>query len=404
MLQRNPRISLSGLALMFAIAGTALYIQLPIVGKPYFGLTVIALGAFCSSLIRRRFISIDELAVLGVSLVLLVVMIYKAAFSYSPVDHLYIFNLLLLPIAYLSVQGIANTDQIVRYIKLGFHITFVVFFAELVYRLLNPSFGGKIVDPGEVEGGSFYLFKISSLMYTNSNGVGMHAIFMLAFIFSLYGPSTTRNNEVLKKNKLSRGFFWYAFISLLFFTLGSLSRAAVGVFLLLSLLYFMFSSSARLRFAFSALFLLVVPLLFVLVPRVVELFASDGSFWTKFQILNNLVMYLQEASLIQILFGNNFDPPLSIYPGFVGYFGHAHYFDIVFRFGLFGGLIYLSLFFLVLAKLRWRGVLFVLGFIILGMSNIRIFGHYLFLYMGLLLALPSLLRRMERSGRDMLSR
>lgn len=62
-LQRNPRISLSGLALMFAIAGTALYIQLPIVGKPYFGLTVIALGAFCSSLIRRRFISIDELAV-----------------------------------------------------------------------------------------------------------------------------------------------------------------------------------------------------------------------------------------------------------------------------------------------------------------------------------------------------
>lgn len=393
----NLRVSFQRLTLMLLAAGVSLYIQVPIIGKPYFFLTGIALCVSLCALIKRSSISWDELIVLGVSSLLLFVLVEKIFLSADPAAHLQVFNLLLLPLSFLSLRGMSDPTLAVRYVKASYHFAFLAFTVELIYRLLNPSFGGRVVDPGEVEGGTFYLYKISSLMYTNSNGVGMHALFMLAFLYALYGPWTRKNLAVLKQHGLTGHFFLYAFLGLFIFTVGSLSRAAVLVFLAMSLLYYMFSNFRRLQFSLILLLLFLTPVAFFTVSLVVDFFAGDASFSTKFQILNNLIKYLREASVLQIMFGNNFDYPLDIYPKFVGFFGHTHYFDIIFRLGFFYGGLYLLLFVFLAVKLRWRGALFLLSFVTLGLSNIRIFGHYLFFYMGMGLALPYMILSMERN-------
>jgi hypothetical protein len=386
------------------VIASAFYIDVVWIGKPYFYLMPLAIILFMMRMAWGVW-DRNDLLVLILSVAVLIALIPKAIMSSDPLSHLYIFNILILPVIYVCAKRLIPRD-IISLLKLSYVLTFVIFLVELFYRFMNPVVAGKIVDAELISFENFYMYKMSSLMYTNSNGVGMHAAFMLATLLSIM----LITKEASKKNIDISGRVYFRRLTsfslccvMLFFSFGSLSRASIFICFTLIALYFFLSSKSLQKLsilAFPFFAIISTSSVFIILSSN-GLNVSDGSFLTKFEIFNNLVYYFGAAPAINIIFGNVLDLPYLIFDGFEGYVGHTHYFDILFTFGFFLAPLYVVLLFLPMLWYKKASLLFVGCFILIGMSNIRIFAHYLFLYLGLVMAFfDSFKRAVSENDKD----
>ncbi|KNH10615.1 hypothetical protein ACS79_21530 [Vibrio lentus] len=310
--------------------------------------------------------------------VLFAIYFLKLICSSNPSSHSDVFNILLAILVLISI-GRLNFITILQGLRLYFYFSIPIFLYEAYYRFSNPLIGGRVIDsPDTVDGSSFYMYKINSLMYTNSNGVAMHLIFSIALLFSLLLFLNDRSIQGIK-------YFNEKYLKILIFvffilTSMTLSRAAIAVGLVLALLYLYNRYKIN-----RTLAIVVTPWIVVAAGFYLDslLNIDDGSFETKFQILHNLIKYLNDASLIQILFGNNLDDPSTIYSNFVGYYGHTFYFDLIFKGGFVFALLYITSLLGPFIYSRKYYLFFFIAYILLGLSNIRIFGHYLFYFMAI---------------------
>ena len=129
--------------------------------------------------------------------------------------------------------------------------------------------------------------------------------------------------------------------------------------------------------------LVIISPVFILpiVISVYSMITSDHSFVTKLEIFNNLYSYMQNSDLINLIFGNALNDPKEIYNKFIGYYGHTHYFDLIFKGGLLITILYTFMICSPAIKSRLISLFFIVPFILLGLSNIRIFAHYIFYLM-----------------------
>jgi hypothetical protein len=368
-------MNISYLATLFASLSVALYIELPIVGKPYILLLAIS---FCFMILKvthekRICVSFPVLFVM----VFFIVYLFKMALSYDPLNFKYIFNILVFPIVYICGRGL----NIIQKNKILFVMLFVsvfVFIFEAYYRFSHPVVGGAELVEGQVrEGASFYMFKINSLMYNNSNGVAMHLTFLVSLILSLLMFSKKKayfNNRQLKCLVI------YLIIFLVL-TVMTLSRAAMLTELILLFLFLTIRFQGV--FKFNILFLPIISFMLI-IGVVLRIEIDDVSLLTKLEILNNLLSYLKDASIGQILFGNVLNDYGLIFNGFKGYYGHTHYFELIFTGGFVFSILYLLMLLVISTYIGKNSIFFLFAFFILGFSNIRLFGHYLFYVMALL--------------------
>lgn len=379
-------MNISYLATLFASLSVALYIELPIVGKLYIPLLAIA---FCFMLLKitqekRICVSLPVLFVVG----FFIVYLFKMALSDDPLNFKYILNTLVFPIVYICGRGL-NTVQKNKILFFMLFVSVFVFIFEAYYRFSNPVVGGTELIEGQVrEGATFYMFKMNSLMYNNSNGVAMHLTFLVALILSLLMISTKMSYF---NNKQLRYLVIYLIIFLVL-TVMTLSRAAMLTEVLLLLLFI--TIRFKRVFKFNIIFLPIISFIFI-VGYVSRIEINDVSFSTKLEILNNLLVYLRDASIWQILFGNELNYYGLIFNGFKGYYGHTHYFDLIFTGGFVFSILYLVMLLVVSNQIGKYSVFFLLAFFILGFSNIRLFGHYLFYVMALLCLYSSKVGRYE---------
>jgi hypothetical protein len=381
-LKMNISASTNYKLFLLLIFGVSLYISLPIVGKPYFYLVSLLFLILGFKILSTK-ISIYELVMYVFVFVLVIFMTFKAAFSLTFSEHKYVLNPLILFATILIGKDLAAA-QVGKSIKVLFIMSFFVMGYELYYRFNNPVVGGHSIDTELVDDLAFYAYKINSLMYENSNGVGMHLIFMSVILFTLFSGVRNVYREFLVRGKIGLKFFICSNILIFLLLLGSLSRAAILVYILL-LFVFLFS---KIKF-YSKIILLYFLFTFlgffiVFSPSYLEFLVLDESFMSKFDIFNNLFKYVEISSFFDLLVGNTLENPELIYGGFVGYVGHVHFFDFVFRLGLLLTFVYLFIFFLISFKLGSKSLFFLLAFFILGLINIRLFSHYLFFFMGLL--------------------
>lgn len=168
-----------------------------------------------------------------------------------------------------------------------FSIILLIF--EAFYRISNPVFqleGGR--DYRDMNGLEFYAYKISSIMFSDSNFVGTFALIL--FFFNFY----------LIKKKLIRNKISLFIIPLIIFL--TFSRSAIfSCVLCLLILPYILGNRKHIFQKFIIGSLAGATLIYIL-----PLFAQDTSFISKFRILDLTRVYLLEANPVNLLFGVGF--------------------------------------------------------------------------------------------------
>lgn len=273
-------------------------------------------------------------------------------------------NFVLGPICFFMVTctSRAASKRVVRMAgRVLVYVALVLATAEATARFggLDWSKITMAIDDGNWET-AFYSLKYGSIMYEDSNFVGLQIGIVLAFMMAL------RQARVMFPHLV-----WIALMVLLCLTL---SRASILAFGVVGLAYL--ASLSRLKNHL----MMTIPLAIV---AVVPLVAQDLSFLSKFYVLDAYWRYLEETDLVRIFLGEGFGAAFQI----IGMGSH----NIVVTYGLEAGW-FLSgavVIFWLWQILRLPGVwLLVLSWMVNGFSLTTFAVPYLYVAAALLTQLP----------------
>lgn len=241
---------------------------------------------------------------------------------------------------------------------------------EAYYRLANPIY---ILDNGfdyrTEEDQFFYPFKLNSIMYQDSNFVGI-------FILSLFFFACYLTNKFKKKLGVEK----LLLVSLLLLTI---SRAAIISFIIFLCINYIWSKKS----VFLKITFLIVSII-ISAAGLIKI-STDESFQTKFQLLNLFLDFFKESNIATLLFGVGFGNTKYLF----GMGAHNFIITHVVESGLIGFSILLSLWLSIIIKSKKKSLIIMLPFLLVGMS---LAGHAIpYLY-----AIFAIIITLERNPND----
>ncbi|HAT7659164.1 O-antigen ligase family protein [Enterobacter hormaechei subsp. xiangfangensis] len=165
----------------------------------------------------------------------------------------------------------------------------VIFVIDGLWRLSHPYLDN--VEKLDSLGIGFQIYKVNSLMYLDSNFVGLEAVFILSVIVYL-----------MKELRLS-GYYFLKYLTviscLILGVLLTFSRAAIIAMIIMFVVNLLLSNRRLVLLSFF----LVPAFLFIVIEVVLSKFENDISFASKFHIISYTLDYISTASLTNIFFG-----------------------------------------------------------------------------------------------------
>lgn len=178
-------------------------------------------------------------------------------------------------------NGTIGTTSARKSVYAYVYISIALGIIEAVYRIANPSFdrwNENQIKRMSDENLVFYAYKISSIMYQDSNFVGMWLLF--TFLYTLFGP--TPFSRMVK-----------TFLGILI--IATLSRAAI-ICMIIGLFYKLYKRSAhKIAYILAGSITTFVGSIFIV---------TDGSLLTKFEIIQSVALYVKDADTLGIIFGS----------------------------------------------------------------------------------------------------
>lgn len=198
---------------------------------------------------------------------------------------------------------------------------------------------------------TFYFFKMSSIMFFDSNYVG--AFLLIFFALHLF----VDYKSALRKNLVSG-----IFLLLIFFTL---SRAAIFITALWLVFNYWNSRSFMPKWVFAILCVMASILTFFIIQDNVAV--TDGSFITKIQILEGLTGFF-EQDLTTALFGLGYEVGGYLYSYMSGGYAHIHLAILLGELGLIGTLVYFAYWYFIGIQSGSKVLYLFVPFFIVGLS------------------------------------
>lgn len=233
-----------------------------------------------------------------------------------------------------------------------FSIKFILFVLSIdsFWRLTHPSAPTDEAYAIMMDSdNAFYLYKFGSILFADSNTV---ALICLSICFLIFFIEKAMNVRWLFLSSLS-----------VFLLVGCLSRSAIISFLIS---FFLFCNiSRKIKILISSM---IIPLV---IYFSVDFFSQDQSLVSKFEIINNLLIFYENSDLPTILFGVGMDGS----PNFLGgIYSHIHFVTLLVEFGLIGFLLYLLFMLSVITSTNGNALYILVPIFISGFSY--------FFYMG----------------------
>lgn len=273
----------------------------------------------------------------------------------------------------INISLYSNNKILIKYSKYFIWFTIVLLAIESIWRITHPVFviEGTDKDYRDTEGMLFYAYKFSSIMFKDSNFVGTYGL--VAFFYYYY----LKKNRYVKSN--------IPLIILFLLILLTLSRSAIiTVPFTIVILYFL-TLKIRLYHIFIGVFILI--LIFTIVfPQI----ANDGSFLSKFNILELTWLHLQKCSLFEFFLGVGFGNTFK----HIGIGAHNLFVTHLIESGVIGLLFFLSVNFSLIKHTRKNSLFLTIPLFISGMS---LAGHAISFYYACL-ALIYVIQRNERKN------
>jgi len=195
-----------------------------------------------------------------------------------------VFSIAMLVIVY-EIGASSDRKKILHASELLIRVSIPLLIFEAYHRLMNPVFFVDFKALGR-EDLEFYYYKINSIMYEDSNFVGLYILALFCFSYFL----------AEQKSKSYRG----EKIILIILCLLTLSRASIATILLTPVLYSLRHHIYKLRYTIMIMAPIVIVGIFALLNNYASL---DDSFSSKFEIINLAYSQLKSAPYREILFG-----------------------------------------------------------------------------------------------------
>jgi wzy len=281
-----------------------------------------------------------------------------------------IFSLLYF-IIMLNIAYYSKTEILVKYSKYFIWFTILLLVVEAAWRLTHPIFviEGTDKDYRNMEGMLFYAFKFSSIMFKDSNFVGTYGL--VAFFYYYY----------LRKKKYVKSMMPLIILFILISL--TLSRSAIITVLLTIVILYFLSIKIKLHHIILGI-VLIISVVFIALPQI----ETDGSFLSKFDILELTWRHLQECSFGQFLFGVGFGNTVE----HIGIGAHNLLVTHLIESGIIGLLFFLIVNFSLINKTKRYSLYLTIPLFISGMS---LAGHAISYYYACL-ALIYVIERNER--------
>ena len=226
-----------------------------------------------------------------------------------------------------------SEQQIKRISEFMLFISTIWFSVDTIYRLMKFKFNILYM----LSGFNFYASKKMTLLYADTNTVGINAVVFVFFSFYLYR---------IYKNKR------YLFYTILFTLINilSLSRSSIFAEILTLFLIFLYKNikmvvrnqpiyleSVPLKkiFASIIIFISIVVAIYCGIYFVIYLL-SDGSFGTKINLFETLITFLFDAPIESILCGIGFNTGLLYKYGSVIGYAHTYLLTYIVETGIIG--------------------------------------------------------------------
>lgn len=247
---------------------------------------------------------------------------------------------------------------------------FILFIIDGVWRLYHPGLVDNIERLEEL-GVGLHIYKINSLMYIDSNFVGVHSV----FIFSLYLWNVIQNSQ-----KLS---LWILALAGLAVFLTFSRSAEIGV--ILALYFFICLKYKRIG---KISYILAIPVAIMCSYYIAEYYKDDISFNSKFRIISLAYEYLWSADLSDIILGvgsGNTESVLNIG-------AHNFFVAVIIELGVLGFAVLMLYLLFFTMKLGLSSLVLILPFITSNMAA----GSLAMPYFFTLLAFCSLIYKKEK--------
>ncbi len=267
------------------------------------------------------------------SLIILVLFFYITVLNFNKIFTGEYINFFVGSMAYIFIRLYKDEfagKPIVNAIKIIKYTVIVLFTADSVYRILNPTAPTEesFLYIKDSESLWFYIYKFGSLMFADSNTTGL--ISMIVLFLSVF-TDPRRYKSVFSPDNLF-------LLALIFF---SLSRSAI-ISTILSFFYLYFVKDNR-----NKIFSYVVFILLAMVSvRFFLLLSSDGSFMSKFYILELIFGYVSEVNFDKLLFGIGVGNSIKYFQIHT----HLLFLTYLVEVGLIGLLLFLSFLFVYVIK------------------------------------------------------
>lgn len=233
--------------------------------------------------------------------------------------------------------------------------TLILLIIECAYRITHPRF----LAWAEGTSDFFYMYKFSSIMFSDTNETGFFILSFLSFLVYL------KDKQIIPVKRIE------IFVGFTFLVL-SFSRAAIFGFLVFALYQFVFKTMAFM------LKLFCVYLTGFGVAIIVGIFMNDGSFMTKIDIFQKTLLYLKNCDIFHFLFGIGMNHSIDA----LGIYGHNYLSLYSIEFGIVGLVLFLS--FIILVLLKRRHTIFLwMPFLITGLSFVSYFLPFFYFHLGL---------------------
>ncbi|MGY9288732.1 hypothetical protein [Citrobacter braakii] len=253
-------------------------------------------------------------------------------------------------------------------------ISFVIFIASTIFLLFEFYFRVYKAFGFNLSVSNFYILKVDSLFFFDSNGTGIYILCLLCYFVTLW-------------EKLNSEKYIYIAITCLF-QLGTFSRAAILSSVLVFICYIFIRSNTLTRFILISLASL---LLLVGTSTVLTTMAHDGSGETKLLIFSRMTELYFANSLSEQLFGFGIELGNFAYSYLEGSYAHALIPMLLGEVGLIGLFAYLAFWLWWALRINTLVIIVFVPFFILGISYLPPFNETYFFVGGI--AASQLIRR-----------
>ncbi len=257
---------------------------------------------------NRRYLN---LFIIYIIISILFILSWTVNFGYDLADIAKLSINFIFPILIIFNISIANTiygrfilDKMGRMYCISSMILIMV---ETSLRFFAPHYayrGDEFYFQQAVDSASFYLFKYSSIMYTDSNYVALHLLVLFPLAYLVFKKKSFKKLSII------------VFILLIL----ALSRSAYIVVFLMFIVYTF--KNYKLSKYIITLIILLSPI-FIYIIDMSFTGISDGSFQTKITLFEKILIPFDNMNLLEILFGKGFDFGAFTFSFRQGEYAHA---------------------------------------------------------------------------------